>query len=471
MYKLTIYPSDGFKKDNPLLNTVALFSLTVALYAVGQFIGHHGTTLFWPMNAVLAGLFIRHRPLRQPYYYTIFVLAVLFAGLVLDHYNLIGILMNMSDIAFVAILSWLILKERQPAEPHLKITIFRLYSYCLLTGILCAILGSYFYALLHQSDFWQIYPAWLSEEFTTSVLVLPVILIRRAECTPRRITLSRPLPLVLLVLSLTVSITTGTPESMGTLSMILPALIWCAIVYSLPTTCVLTLLAGVVEVLMVNQKVSGLHLMGQIPPIISARLGIAAIALSPLIVAVSVEAINALVKQLSHQVRYDYLTRVYSRFGLYERLKELDGNGHTTALNVLILDIDHFKHINDTWGHDCGDRVLTAFAGRVKSVVGKLGIVARLGGEEFAVIMAGKPGDAGLQLAEEIRQAVEEMEVEWDSKKLSLTVSIGLSYGTAMRQNIVDIFDKLLSEADGYLYQSKKTGRNRTSAPSALGIR
>nr|VUD31779.1 membrane-bound diguanylate cyclase [Raoultella sp. NCTC 9187] len=127
----------------------------------------------------------------------------------------------------------------------------------------------------------------------------------------------------LLAVSLAISIATGTAGSMGTLSMILPALIWCAISYSLPTTCLLTLLAGVVEVLMVDQKAGGISLVGHVPLIISARLGIASIAISPVIVAVSVQAINTLVRQLSHQVRYDYLTRVYSRFGLYERLKEL----------------------------------------------------------------------------------------------------------------------------------------------------
>lgn len=433
------------------------------LYATGRLIGHHDVALFWPMNAVLTGLFIRHRTLRQPCYYGIFIFATLMTGVMLGHRHLAGILIDVSDIVFVGILSWLLLREKSPAEACLKITIFRLYSYCLLTGFICSVPGSYFYALAHQTDFWQIYPAWFSEEFTTSVLVLPVVLICRAQRSPQPFKLSRLIPVLLLVLSLTVSIVTGTIGSMGTLSMILPALIWCAIVYSLPTTCLLTLLAGVIEVLLVDQKVSGIGLMGQIPPIISARLGIASIAISPVIVAVSVEAINTLVKQLSHQVRYDYLTRVHSRFGLYERLKELDDSG-ATPLNVLVLDIDHFKNINDTWGHDCGDSVLTAFAVQVKSIVGQRGIVARLGGEEFAVIMAGRPGDAGFQLAEEIRKAVENMQVAWGSKHLSLTVSIGLSYGTAMRQNIVDIFDKLLSEADGYLYQSKKMGRNRTSS-------
>ncbi len=129
-----------------------------------------------------------------------------------------------------------------------------------------------------------------------------------------------------------------------------------------------------------------------------------------------------------------------------------------------MLDIDHFKKINDTWGHDCGDNVLMTFARRVKNTVADRGVIARLGGEEFAVVMTGKAGEDGYRLAEDIRQAIEEMNIAWQSANLSLTVSIGLSYGQVMRWNIVDSFDRLLSEADSYLYQSKKTGRNRISA-------
>ncbi|HBU0448760.1 TPA: GGDEF domain-containing protein, partial [Klebsiella pneumoniae] len=129
-----------------------------------------------------------------------------------------------------------------------------------------------------------------------------------------------------------------------------------------------------------------------------------------------------------------------------------------------VLDIDHFKKINDTWGHDCGDNVLMTFARRVKNTVADRGVIARLGGEEFAVVMTGKAGEDGYRLAEDIRQAIEEMNIAWQSANLSLTVSIGLSYGQVMRWNIVDSFDRLLSEADSYLYQSKKTGRNRISA-------
>jgi diguanylate cyclase (GGDEF)-like protein len=233
-------------------------------------------------------------------------------------------------------------------------------------------------------------------------------------------------------------------------------------------TCLLTQLTGITEVLMVDAHWMYSSFEGHVTQIVSARMGIASIAISPVIVAVSVQAINTLVKQLSARANYDFLTRVHSRFGLYEKLRIQNEKAGNTALNVLLLDIDHFKTINDTHGHDCGDSVLTEFARRVKEVVGEEGIVARMGGEEFAVVMPNACGDNGYRLAEEIRAEIEQMEVQWGSDTLSLTVSIGLSHGQAARRQLVDAFDKLLSEADRYLYQSKRAGRNRTCSAASI---
>ncbi len=249
MHKLTIYPSGYFKRERPLLNAVILSGITVALYAVGR-LGHHDVALFWPMNAVLTGLFIRHQTLQRPGDYGVFIFATLIVAVIMGHRHLTGILIDISDIAFVTILCGLLRREKKTAEAYLKITIFRLYSYCLLTGLICSLLGAYFYALAHQSHFWQIYPAWLSEEFTTNVLVLPLVLLC---CVPRSL---------------------PPPQLSRIVQVLLLASIWCAIVYSLPATCLLTLLAGVIEVLLVDHEVSGSGLMGQISPIISARLGL-----------------------------------------------------------------------------------------------------------------------------------------------------------------------------------------------------
>lgn len=468
MHKLTIQPSDVIKREKVLFNFFILFSITVTLYFAGKAIRHGEIALFWPLNAVMAGVFIRHKVLRHIKYAAMVLAAMLISGTAMGNSTIFDILVDLSDALFILMMYWLIIREETPEQDNLKITIFRIYSYCFLAAFCCSILGSYAFSRSNDVNFWQIYPVWFSEEFTTSVLILPFVLLCQKKDIFRPFILRQLVPFGMLFASILVSILSGVIGSMGTLSMILPALIWCALNYSLSTTCLLTLLSGMVEMMMVDQHAMESNLLAHLPVIISTRLGIASIAISPVIVAVSVEAINKLVTQLSRQVRYDYLTRVHSRFGLYEHLREMKDMDKETSLSVLVLDIDHFKNINDTWGHDCGDNVLTTFARRVKKIVGDRGVIARLGGEEFAVVMAGKPGDEGYRLAENIRKAIEEMDIAWQSNNLSLTVSIGLSYGMVMRWNIIDGFDRLLSEADSYLYQSKKSGRNRISTSPAI---
>lgn len=467
MHKLTIHPSNTLREENTLFNTVTLIAVTLLLYLGSHLLQQEGRmALFWPLNAILVGIFVRYSFLNRLHYYAVSFLTLIVwdsffavnnAGTLIEHF---------SNIAFVALLTNLILKQRCDTSGSVKINVLRLYSYCLISALICSLPGSYGFTLTSGEQLGTVYPVWLSEEFSTSVLVLPFLLTCSRHMQPKRLTFNKLLPFGLLVLSLTVS---GMSGGIGCLSMTLPALIWCAISYSVPTTSLVTLLTGTVEVLMVDSHWVHAGLSGHITQIFSARMGIASIAISPVIVAVSVQAINKLVKQLSARANYDFLTRVHSRYGLYEQLKEQDEKSVNTALNVLLLDIDHFKNINDTHGHNCGDNVLTEFASRVKQVVGDQGIVARMGGEEFAVVMPDASDRKGYRLAEEIRAEIEQMELQWESNTLSLTVSIGLSHGKTMHQEVVDAFDRLLSEADRYLYQSKKTGRNRTcAAPSVM---
>ena len=79
---------------------------------------------------------------------------------------------------------------------------------------------------------------------------------------------------------------------------------------------------------------------------------------------------------------FDFLTQVYSRSGLYEALKS-PSLKQTQHLTVMLLDIDYFKSINDNYGHECGDKVLSVFARHIQKIVGDKGLVARMGGEEF----------------------------------------------------------------------------------------
>ncbi|EFP7915437.1 GGDEF domain-containing protein [Shigella sonnei] len=132
-------------------------------------------------------------------------------------------------------------------------------------------------------------------------------------------------------------------------------------------------------------------------------------------------------------------------------------------LTVMLLDIDYFKSINDNYGHECGDKVLSVFARHIQKIVGDKGLVARMDGEEFAVAVPSVNPVDGLLMAEKIRKGVELQPFTWQQKTLYLTVSIGVGSGRASYRTLTDDFNKLMVEADTCLYRSKKDGRNRTS--------
>lgn len=127
-------------------------------------------------------------------------------------------------------------------------------------------------------------------------------------------------------------------------------------------------------------------------------------------------------------------------------------------LTCLMLDIDHFKQINDRYGHAAGDEVLKQFYKTMVEVVRSVDIVARIGGEEFVVLLPETAHEPAVQLAERIRLAVEALQLKLESGEvITLTVSIGVSSWREPMSGVAT----LLERADGALYRAKGEGRNR----------
>lgn len=133
-------------------------------------------------------------------------------------------------------------------------------------------------------------------------------------------------------------------------------------------------------------------------------------------------------------------------------------------LSMMILDIDHFKSVNDTYGHDAGDKVLKNFAERVRKVIRNADLLCRLGGEEFVVVMPGTGIEIAERVAERVRVAIERdrFQIADDGRSIPVTVSIGIADRGA------DVAPEVLfRRADRALYKSKTGGRNRVSADAA----
>lgn len=137
---------------------------------------------------------------------------------------------------------------------------------------------------------------------------------------------------------------------------------------------------------------------------------------------------------------------------------------HDRPLSLVVLDIDHFKRVNDEHGHLAGDRVLCGVTETISPQVRRDELLARYGGEEFVIILPETALEGARQFCERIRELVEQVAFEYDGEHISVTISLGV---TALAPD--DSLSSFIARADALLYQAKDQGRNRVCAGRGLG--
>jgi diguanylate cyclase (GGDEF)-like protein len=168
---------------------------------------------------------------------------------------------------------------------------------------------------------------------------------------------------------------------------------------------------------------------------------------------------NAMTAEFERLAYLDRLTGLPNRRYLERQLAERAANGHDRAEAVLAIDLDGFKPVNDTHGHAVGDRVLTAVARRIASVVDERGLLARVGGDEFVAVIPLKQGqsrETARAVAEEIRRSLDAEPVELDGLKFP----VGCSVGVAVVPEDAKSLAGAIVVADAALYEAKRAGRN-----------
>jgi len=163
---------------------------------------------------------------------------------------------------------------------------------------------------------------------------------------------------------------------------------------------------------------------------------------------------------LREQATHDPLTGLWNRYALLEALEREHSRAarEGTPLAVIMVDLDHFKHVNDTYGHLAGDAVLRETAGRMQAVVRSYDLVGRFGGEEFLIVLPGTSGANAAQLAERLRAAVAHDPVCHDGVPIPVTASFGVGAGGTAPGGDPQTLIRLADEA---LYRAKENGRNR----------
>ncbi len=182
-------------------------------------------------------------------------------------------------------------------------------------------------------------------------------------------------------------------------------------------------------------------------------------------IATTKAALEASNHELAMIGRTDALTKLFNR-GYWEECLQNEFRRYRRTHQVpslLMFDIDHFKKINDSYGHPTGDEVIRTVASLIKGAIRETDIAGRYGGEEFGVILVGTPTAGAETTAERLRKAVEERHIKHHGQELRVTISVG----AAELADDVESYQHWIERADKALYHSKKQGRNRVTLYSS----
>ncbi|HEX2009681.1 MAG TPA: diguanylate cyclase [Roseateles sp.] len=431
----------------------------------------------WPANALLLGLMVRSPARAGVFGWAGAAMGYLLADMLTGSELATNLLLTGGNLA--GVLAGQQLLSRLPPEDRRLQGPLAVPRLLLVIAAAAATAGLVGFAigprLLGSSPFGGWVYCFVSElanyiAFLPAVLTLPDSPWRGLE--RRRAPAARPagpwptlqpiLPVLALIASCLLSLAVPGP---GAVAFPVPALLWCALSYGVFGTALLTLLFGTWALVSIAQGL--LPMDGAAAQsgstLLSIRLGISLIAVAPITVACVMAARNKLLLHLQHLASHDPLSGLLNRHSFHEqagaRLRQLAAGRHAAAL--LMLDLDHFKQINDVHGHAAGDEVLRAFARLAGDCLREVDLMGRVGGEEFAILLPGCSHEAAQAVAERVRAALAAARIDiGEGRWVSATVSIGIAVGAPAQE----LLEPLLVQADLALYRAKTAGRNRLAA-------
>ncbi|MEI2795123.1 diguanylate cyclase [Pseudoxanthomonas sp. F11] len=423
---------------------------------------------FWPTNALLLGLFARRPALASPAGWAAAALGYVAADLLTGTSLPTTLRLTAANLAGV-LAGYLVFRRLREEDRRLlhPLSMLWVLAASAAAAVCASAVGSLTAHALMGMDWLTASGFWFSAELVSYVTLLPVVLLapsptRAARALRHRLgrIRQRPMllaPLLALVLAALLGVAIGGP---GAIAFPVPALLWCALAYRLFTTAVVSALLCMWTLIAIAHGIIDLQLPDQSAhPVISLRIGMALLAVAPLTVASVNAARNQLLATLNHAADHDALTGVLNRSAFLRRGLQLAEHMQRTGGTVvaMMLDIDHFKSVNDRHGHAAGDEVLTTFAARMRDHLREDGLFGRFGGEEFAVLLPGVDAAAALAVAERLRLLASAPIPRDEGRPLDITVSVGVASAPA---RVVGL-EQLLSQADVALYRAKAMGRNR----------
>jgi len=418
----------------------------------------------WPANAIMLGLLIRMPGAANVFGWLSATAAFMAADLLTGSSLFKAAILNSANLLGVAT-GYLIYSRLSPEVIRLRhpSSMLDLALASSISASVAGLVGGVANPVLFDRSIINGWTFWFATEFVNYIVILPIILsapsLTQLMDSWRQLLARRNpadfAPIAALLLSGLAAMMIGGP---GAIAFPVPALLWCGLVYSVFPTAVLTLVFGVwtLAILSNASDISPIDSSDEVA-LISLRLGISLIALAPIMLASVMRNRDELLERLRHMAMHDPLTGTPNRNAFREtahRLLERRPNSFAT----LMIDIDHFKSVNDRFGHAAGDHVLAIFAQRASRCLRPQDILARMGGEEFAVLVPDCSEREASAIADRIRAAASLPIVLDDGRSLTVTVSVGL---VILSDRTVASIDGILADADALLYRAKDNGRDR----------
>lgn len=316
-----------FQEGHLLRNSIAIFVLTTLFYFIGAELRLvHELSLFWPLNGVMAGVFARYVWLNRLHYYAISYVAMLVYDAITTEWGLVSLAINFSNMMFIVTVALLVARDKRLGKNKYEpVSALRLFNYCLLAALLCAIVGAIGSVSIDTLDFWPLLADWFSEQFSTGVLIVPCMLTLAIPGVLPRFKAEQMMPAIALIVSVIASVVIG---GAGSLAFPLPALIWCAVRYTPQVTCLLTFVTGAVEVVLVANSVIDISVGSpfSIPQMFSARLGIATMAICPIMDTTIIRGLNEKGEAVSDARLIRSVNREISVYSEYDEFLKLAHN-------------------------------------------------------------------------------------------------------------------------------------------------
>ncbi|MCA0975160.1 diguanylate cyclase [Halomonas denitrificans] len=418
-----------------------------------------GLSLFWPANAIMLGFMIRRPELNTTKLWIASLVSYILADALLGTALSKSLALNITNIASVWVAFYIYRRVNIDAVGLKEMSAVASIVLISISGSFGAgVLGGLFDSLFFVKGFFVSFFIWFSAEIVNYAAILPLLLSRIPKSfvennfNLNKITVKDVLPTSSLMLSLSLSTIFHGP---GAIAFSVSSLVWCAITYKVFYISIINFIFVLWSALLFYKTIDTSQVNQE--SLLSIRLAVSMISFAPIMVAIAWQNKRTKLRALEYRATHDSLTNILNHLE-FKRKLDRSLKQAVSQSAIIMVDIDHFKSINDTYGHAAGDTVLKIFSQRLKSCIRENDDLGRLGGEEFGIVFKHCGPEEAKIIINRIFKAVKSPISLRDGTSLSITASMGVCFFNPGEE---DDSTAILAKADELLYLAKSKGRDR----------